>query len=242
MVLADLAVVGLAMGLLILQATGSVWQAIVLIPIVLIGLLRRPIAGSRRLMSLDPDKVQIAAARLVMKNAEPFQEEFLANGFRSVGAKTFVVGRATVVSSLLISPDALAYATVTDAILHVTSVFPGGQVLVTRNNDISPLPPYVLTNGLSGATPSELIGAHADALDVLAARNHHPILLVAQEIPRRATDSDRDGIIWLKRQRDLKLKAGERGPLVARTNLPGLIHAWEAASIDLYQDGDGPTT
>ena len=53
---------------------------------------------------LDPDKVQIAAPRLVMKNAERFQEKLLAKGFRSVGAKMFVVGRATAVSSLLISP------------------------------------------------------------------------------------------------------------------------------------------
>ena len=51
-----------------------------------------------------------------MENAEGFQEEFLANGFTSVGAVTFVIRGTTVVSSLLISPDSRAYASVTDAI------------------------------------------------------------------------------------------------------------------------------
>ena len=64
---------------------------------------------------------------------------------------------------------------------------------MTRNNDISPLPPRVLTNGLSGATPGELIGADTDALDVLAAHDHRPVPLVAHEIPQRAVESDREG-------------------------------------------------
>lgn len=237
-----LIVVGLAASFLAFQATGRLWLALAFIPIVLIGVFRRPLARSRILVNLDPGKVQIAAPGLVMKNAEAFQKDFLDNGFISVGATTFVIRGATVVSSLLISPDRHSNASVTDSILHVTSVFGGGRVLVTRNNDVSPMPAYVLTNGLSGATPRELIGGHADALALLAAHDHHPIRLVADEIPQRAVDSDRDGIVWLTQQRDLKMKPDDRGPVVGRKNLPLLIDAWVAASSEANQDGTGPTT
>ena len=233
---------GLGMGLVAFQATGRLWLALAFTPIVLIAVLRRPLAGSKILVDLDPDKVQIAAPDLVMENAKAFQDQFLASRFTSVGATSFVIGETPVISSLLISPDSRVYASVTDAILNVTSVFPGGRVLVTRNNDASRHPPHVLTNGVSGAAPRELIGAHVEALALLASHDHHPILLVADEIPQRAVDSDRDAIIWLKRQRDLKLEAGERGPLVGRMNLPALIDAWATASSDANQDGDGSTT
>ncbi len=229
------------MGWLVLQVTGRLWLALVLMSPVLIDFFRRPLMRSR-LSSLDPDSVHIGAPDLVMENAEGFQEEFLANGFTSVGAVTFVIGGTTVVSSLLISPDRRAYASVTDAILDVTSVFPDGQVLMTRNNDVSSHPPHVLTNGLSGASPGELIVGHVEALALLAARDQHPVLLVADEIPQRAAESGREGIIWLKQQADLKMKAGDRGPLVDRKNLPELIDSWEAISSDVNQDGNGSTT
>jgi hypothetical protein len=87
-----------------------------------------------------------------------------------------------------------------------------------------------------------LIGGHADALALLAVHDHHPILLVADEIPQRAVDSDREGIIWVKRQRDLRMKADDRGPLVDRKGLPDLIHTWEAAFSDANPDGHRSTT
>jgi hypothetical protein len=128
---------GLGMGLVAFQATGNLWLALAFTPIVLIAVLRQPLDGSRILVGLDPEKVQIAAPDLVMQNAGAFQEEFLANRFTSVGATSFVIRDTTLVSSLLISPDSRAYASVTDSVLSVTSAFPGGRVLVTRNNRIS---------------------------------------------------------------------------------------------------------
>lgn len=87
-----------------------------------------------------------------------------------------------------------------------------------------------------------MIGGHADALTLLAAHDHHPIRLVADEIPQRAVDSDRDGIVWLTQQRDLKMKPDDRGPLVGRKNLPLLIDTWVAASREANQDGTSSTT
>ena len=46
----------------------------------------------------------------------------------------------------------------------------------------------------------------------------------------------------MKRQRDLKMKPDERGPLGARQNLPELLRSWDATSVDSSQDGNGLTT
>ncbi|MDH3190942.1 MAG: hypothetical protein OEM39_09970, partial [Acidimicrobiia bacterium] len=136
-------------GLVVAIPLGS-WT-LALVVVVTIGLMvwlrRRPLRG---LGMVNPDKIVAVAPESVMKNARTFVEEFRAAGFEQVGAIQFSIGPIKVIESLMIAPDGRSYAAVTDAVINVNSVYPGGRGLVTRNSAQTPLPDYLLVDNVPG--------------------------------------------------------------------------------------------
>ena len=175
---------------------------------------------------LDPNEIAIDEPGSVMKNARVFVEEFEAAGFEQVGALRFSIGRITVIASLLLSPDRLSYAAVTDSILNLASLYSGGRGLLTRNSDRSPLPEYLLVDSVAGGSPSEMIASHGRALRLLAERGHHPIPIVASELPRIGLESERRVVAWAAANRNKARSAGGRGPLWSRLRRDDHIEAW----------------
>lgn len=143
-------------------------------------------AGRRLRTRIDPDRIVVTEPSAAMRNASSFIAEFKAAGFEQVGALEIPIGPIRVISSLMLATDGKSYASVTDAILSVTSLFPDGRSLVTRNSDLAPEPESVLTNRLSGAQPAELVQAHTDALELLSEAGHFPIPISAPEVPQIA--------------------------------------------------------
>jgi len=190
----------------------------------------RPLRGGGA--RVDPNKIVIDEPDAVMKNARAFVDEFEAAGFEQVGAVRFSFGPIEVVESLLISPDGLSYAAVTDSIVHLTSLFSGGRGLVTRNSDHMVLPDYLLVDSVAGGTPTELIESHAMSLVLLAERDHYPIPVAASELPQIAIKSERAAIAWANTNRHAARGASGRGPLWSRRGRYEQIDAWH---------GVGPT-
>ncbi len=156
----------------------------------------------RRLKSrVDPDRITIAESFAVMKNASSFVAEFRLDGFEQVGALQIPIGPINVVASLLLSADGRSYASVTDAIMSVTSLFPDGRSLVTRNSEIAPEPDSVLPNRIPGATPTDLVEAHTQALALLAEVGHLPLTISAPELPQIALANERYAIEWANTRR-----------------------------------------
>jgi hypothetical protein len=177
---------------------------------------------------VDPDEIVIDQPGSVMKNARAFVEEFEAAGFRQVGALRFSVGPITVIVSLLLSPDRLSYAGVTDSILNLTSLFSGGRGLLTRNSDRAPLPGYLLVDSVTGGSPAEMIESHIRALSLLAERGYQPISIVASELPQIALERERRVVAWAAANRNEARSAKGRGPLWSRPRRDDHIEAWVA--------------
>ena len=87
-----------------------------------------------------PEEFEVTEPDIVMSNAEEFVEAFRSLGYEQVGGYQAKLGRVAVVVSLLMSPDGISYASVTDAVLNVTSLFPHGRRLLTRNHNVVGLP------------------------------------------------------------------------------------------------------
>lgn len=177
---------------------------------------------------VDPDEIVIDEPGSVMKNARAFVDEFEAAGFTQVGALRFSVGPITVIASLLLSPDRLSYAGVTDSILNLTSRFSAGRGLLTRNIDRTPLPGYLLVDSVAGGSPTEMIESHVRALSLLAERGYQPISIVASELPKIALESERRVVAWATANRSEARSAKGRGPLWSRPQRDDQIEAWDA--------------
>ncbi len=178
---------------------------------------------------VDPDKIVIDAPSAVMRNARAFVDGFKAAGFEQVGALRISFGPIKVIVSLLLSPDSLSYAAVTDSIVHVTSLFPGGRRLVTRNSDHVVLPDYLLVDSAEGGTPTALIDSHATSLALVAERDHYPIPVVAPELPQIAIESERAAIAWANTHRHPTKGVDGSGPLWSRPGRYEQIDAWHGA-------------
>jgi len=187
----------------------------------------RPLRGGGA--RVDPNKIFIDEPGAVMKNARAFVDEFEATGFEQVGALRFSFGPIKVIESLLLSPDGLSYAAVTDAIVHVTSIFSGGRGLVTRNSDHVVLPDYLLVDSVAGGTPAESIESHGRALALVAERDHYPIPVAAFELPQIALKSERAAIAWANTNRRVARSASGRGALWSRRERYEQIDAWHGA-------------
>lgn len=86
----------------------------------------------------------------------------------------------------------------TDAVQEVTSRFPEGRSLITRNSNLNALPSTVLINPISGATPEALVTGHNRALESLAEHGHFPTPLNASELAQIAIDAELGTIEWMK--------------------------------------------
>ena len=164
-----------------------------------------------------------------MRKARAFVAEFTAGGFEQVGALRFAIGPLKVIESLLLAPDGRSYASVTDAIVHVTSLFADGRGLVTRNSDHSQMPDYLLVNSAPGASPTELMASHARALALVAERDHYPLTIAAPELAQIALDSERAAIEWAAARRHSTDGVDGHGPLWSRPGRYEQIDAWHGS-------------
>lgn len=194
-------------------------------PAALIFWFRHRPSGSRG-ARLNPDRIAIIEPDAVMRNARAFVAEFTAAGYEQIGALRLSIGPVKVIESLLLAPDGRSYAAVTDAIVHVTSLFPGGRGLVTRNSDHARLPDYLLANSTPGGSPAELVASHAKALELVAERDHYPLAIAAPELPRIALDGERAAIEWAATRRHSNAETGGGGPLWSRPERYRQIDAW----------------
>lgn len=115
--------------------------------------------GSQTITTGPPDAVGVGA--------EEFIVEFERLGYEQVGSLTSPVGGHDLVISLMAGPGEDRYASVTDAVVTITSTF-GSRSLVTRNSARSRMPPGMLDNPLRGAGPEELDAIHTAALALIA--------------------------------------------------------------------------
>lgn len=157
------------------------------------------VISSRRLPAdLRSQTIAVGAPDAVGAGTEEFIMEFERLGYRQVGALTSPVGGHELVISLMAGSGNDRYASVTDAVVTVTSTF-GSRSLVTRNSARSRMPPAVLDNPLRGASPAELDATHSQAL-ALITPHARPDQLDAETITSRALDSERRHIDWARSQ------------------------------------------
>jgi hypothetical protein len=170
----------------VLVAVG-VFLALVVLSLVLGMSLSRRVRG----VQFEP-----VGPEVVMKGAEAALAAFETDGFRRLGGHRMQLGGPLVTSTVLVGSDRDRFANVTDRVSEVASRF-GGRWLVTINSGLSPLPPDILRQEVSSGAPSDLIGAHASALELLAGRGLRPdrfetdaeVLAAAQENDLRAVAS-----------------------------------------------------
>jgi hypothetical protein len=179
----------------------------------------------RRRVGPIPKQFEIIEADAVMKNAGRFVDAFRAVGFESAGAYRARIGPVRIVVSVLLAPDHTSYASVTDAILEVTSLFPDGRRLITRNSNLNALPGDVLINPIPGAGPEALVAGHQRALGILAKLEHFPAALTASELAQMAVDRELRTIEWLKEQGRSR-KPDDQVVLWARSDAVERIAAW----------------
>ncbi len=188
--------------------------------------LKRPLGLSA--LGLDPDKVVEIEPDAVQRNAEPFVEQFTSAGYQQKAAIQFTVRSTNVTESLMLSPDSRSYATVTDAIVSVTSVFPGDLQLVTRNSGQTELPPNMLADNVPGGSPYDLIESHQKSLELVAELGHHPIPIAAGELAQIAIESERAGIAWMNGSKSVQ-PSTSKGPLWKRPERYEQIGAWHTS-------------
>lgn len=173
-----------------------------------------------RMTPVGLDETMIGARKTV--------QQFEKLGFARAGAYRTPIGFFPTTVTLLLSEDRMSYASVTDAVVHVTSVFPEHRALVTRNHDVMPLPPYLLANSESGAPPAELVQSHHRSLSLVAERDHHPNTLDAAELTEVAMESERRVKEWIGAGRPNALDTS--GRLWERGGRYQQIDDWHAAA------------
>lgn len=186
-------------------------------------------AWSRRRIGPLPGEFEITEVGAVMKNAGKFLDSFESLGFEQVGAYRARIGPVWITVSLLLSPDRESYASVTDAVLEVTSLFPDGRTLITRNSNLNALPERALINPLSGATPESLVAGHGRALETLAEHGHFPTPLTASELAQIAVDSELGTVEWMKEQRRAR-RPDDTAVLWDRPDAAERIAAWQGGA------------
>jgi len=161
----------------------------------LLWLLRRP-GGSGIRVRQSRSRFEIAPPDTAMVGARRHIRGFEALGFERVGAYRTRIGPFPVTVSLLIDQIGTSYASVTDAVVHVTSLFPSDRALVTRNNELRVLPPHLLVNSEPGAAPAELVQSHRGSLTLVAERDHFPLTLSPSELADIAIAGEQRVLEW----------------------------------------------
>ena len=219
----------IGLGLALVVASWGVAAVVALVVGLLLWQRSRPIG--RRAARINPERIVEVDKAAAMKNARAFVQDFEAAGFEQVGALQFPIGPTKVTESLLLAPDRLSYAAVTDAVVHLVSLFPGDRGLTTRNSGLYPLPEYLLADEVLGGSPRDLIESHARALAALAESGHHPLPISAPELPGIAIEGERRAIAWARRQRSRRPKA-PRGAFSKRESRFAEVAAWSEAHPD----------
>lgn len=184
--------------------------------------MRRPLGAGVKmtLQELDP--------RAVMRNADEAIEAFTSAGFHQVGSYGGRYRGVDITVSLLISPDRRSYASVTDVLWNVTSLFPDHRRLLTRNSQHGTLPPQALVNPAPGAAPDELIASHTRALEVLSARGQVPLPVSADGLVSLAIEVEMETLEWARTTGRTDWRAGRSIPLWERSDVEDRISAWRA--------------
>ena len=173
----------------------------------------------------NPDRLEEIEPDAVTRGALERVEEFSSEGFVPVGA--YRIGpRSKSTASILLSPDARSYAAVTDIIWHVTSLFPDGRSLLTRNSSHGTYPHHFLVNPVSGGSPAELVESHHRALATLADHGHDPVTLEAKELVRVSIDREKDVVRWAKTEGRGRWKGAPTEPLWRDPDVLERIAGW----------------
>ena len=186
-------------------------------------------AWSRRRVGPLPKELEVAETDAVMRNARRFVGAFQTLGFDQVGAYRARIGPVRITVSLLLASDQESYASVTDAVMNVTSRFPDGRSLVTRNSNLHGLPHDVLANPAPGAKPAELVASHQRALETLADHGHLPRRLTAPELSQIAIDSELRMVEWMSGMTRTP-RPEDRSALWDRPDRAERITAWHGGS------------
>lgn len=141
-----------------------------------------------RLEPTTPDASMVGARRHI--------RAFEQLGFERAGAYRARLGPVWITVSLLVDDALRAYASVTDAVINVTSLFPADRGLVTRNSELRALPPHLLVNSEPGASPDQLVDSHRRALELVAEKDHFPISVDPSELVDIAIESERRVAGW----------------------------------------------
>ena len=201
-----------------------------LVGIGLVGLLwwltRR--GGTVSRSSRAGDRFHVLSPDAAMPGARRHIEAFERLGFERVGAYGARIGIVQVKVSVLLDAEQKSYASVTDAVLNVTSLFPGDRGLVTRNNELRALPPHVLINAESGASPEQLVESHRRALELVAERDHFPTTINPSETLEIAIASEQRVLAW-KQPRSFDSRASS-GPLWQRSGRYQQIDDWHGGA------------
>ncbi len=204
------------------------WLA--LLPFFVLGFLW--LAG-RRVPGIQADQFRVVEPDTIMENAEGLVGEFESLGYRQVAAIKAPIRRVEVVVSLMLSADAFSYASVTDAIMAITSVFGDDRTLVTRNSGLAAMPPWMLSNVSSGASPSELVESHARALDLVGEQAGEPRLLDAHELAEVAMRNERTHASWTTRNPRPLLWQTRVTPLSESPDARDVIQTWSETSPEV---------
>lgn len=185
-----------------------------------------------RTPDLDPEGVRRVGDDAVMPHAVEFVEEFESLGWGRVGAVAADLGHIEITMAILHSPDKRSYVEVTDIVIAITSVFPDGKTMVTRNSTTSAMPPWVLANDHRGAKPTALVTAHENALTVLANRGVRP-----EAIP----EAELVDVVIVQEKASISFSSGadQGSPLLTRGKA-AIDHSQAAeARIDLWMQERG---
>ncbi len=177
---------------------------------------------------VDPRAITIADPEAVMKGADRFVSQFADIGFRQIGALEVPIRGFTVIASLLISPDRSAYAEVTDSAISLTSVFPAGRTLTTRNSGLASLPETILTNDVKGGSPVELVEAHRRVLGLLHAAGATPESLDPATLPSLVLELERESLAWADQNPPRRGSGRGSLPLWQSPDLEERIERWRA--------------
>jgi hypothetical protein len=165
----------------------------------------------------------------VMKGAQAPIEAFESLGFHQVGAYGARYRGVDITVSLLLSPDGGSYASVTDVLWNVTSLFPDSRRLLTRNSHHGILAPSVLVNPAPGASPDKLVASHGRALQALAAQGQMPLQVSGEDLVRLAIDIETGTLEWARTGGRASWRRERPIPLWDRSDLADRISAWGEA-------------
>jgi hypothetical protein len=153
--------------------------------------------AQRAFVTFDPETIKPFSGDVTDPQSATHISAFESVGFERGGALSFEPSRRQmIIATVMIGPRRDRYASTTDIVMTLQSVF-GQRVLTTRNSGLATLPPEVLANDLRGADAVELCDAHESALAVLRARGLTPDRLEPEQLLEFHEALERRAIEWM---------------------------------------------